>query len=75
MRTTVTLAEDVAREVERLRASQGLGPSEAINQLARRGMARRNAARIDYVHRADDIGIRIDVANIGDVLELLDNTP
>lgn len=72
MRTTVTLADDVAAEVERLRRSQGLGPSEAVNELVRRGMARRAAPRVDYVHVSESVGLAVDVANIAEVLELLD---
>lgn len=70
MRTTVTLAADVAAEIERLRAT-GLGPSEALNMLARRGMSS-GSPRADYVHEASPIGIEMDVRNIGDVLETLD---
>lgn len=70
MRTTLTLDPDVAAEVERLR-SQGLGVSEAVNQLARAGMTR-PVADVGYRHRTVDLGLKVDVANIGDVLDLLD---
>jgi hypothetical protein len=71
MRTTVNLERDVAAAVERLRRERGLGLSEAVNELARSGMEHR---RVDYVYRPQtfDMGMRIDVANIADVLELLD---
>lgn len=72
MRTTITIADDVFAEMERLREREGLGPSEAINALARRGMARRETGRVDYVHRSSEVGIRVDVTDIGAVLELLD---
>ena len=72
MRTTITVADDVSAEMERLRREEGLGPSEALNLLARRGMARRATARAPYVHRSDSVGIRVDVTNIGEVLDLLD---
>lgn len=71
MRTTITVADDVYAEMERLRREEGLGPSEALNRLARRGMAGKGA-RTDYVHSSAPIGLRVDVANIGDVLDLLD---
>ena len=73
MRTTITIADDVFAEMELLRERQGLGPSDALNLLARRGMARRDAARADYVHRSADVGIRVDVTDIGAVLDLLDS--
>lgn len=41
MRTTVTIAPDVYAEIERLRREDGLGPSEALNQLARRGLSQK----------------------------------
>lgn len=71
MRTTITIADDVYAELERLRREDGLGPSEALNRLARQGMAR-TTSRVDYVHSSSSIGLRVDVTNIGDVLELLD---
>ena len=71
MRTTVSLDPDVEAEVERLRRREGIGVSEAVNRLARQGLAR--PTRVGgYQHHAADLGIRIDVTNIGDVLDLLD---
>ncbi len=72
MRTTITIADDVFAAMEKLREREGLGPSEALNLLARRGMARRADPGGDYVHRSADVGIRVDVADIGAVLEMLD---
>lgn len=74
MRTTITVADDVYAEMERLRREEGLGPSEALNALARRGMSR-GTGKVDYVHASAPIGLRVDVANIGDVLDLLDEQP
>src|SRR3954447_3348982 len=39
MRTTVTLANDVAAAVERLRRERSIGVSEAVNELVRNGLA------------------------------------
>lgn len=39
MRTTITLDEDVARAVAEARRERGIGVSEAVNVLARRGLA------------------------------------
>lgn len=74
MRTTITVADDVHAELERLRRTEGLGPSEALNLLARRGMAAPRP-RADYVHQPRALGIRVDVMNIGEVLDLLDSAP
>jgi hypothetical protein len=38
MRTTITLASDVAAAVERLRRERGRGVSDAVNELIRRGL-------------------------------------
>lgn len=73
MRTTVVLDSDVAAEIERLRR-KGLGLSEALNLLARRGMTREPASkRVKYQHRTSPIGLKVDVTNVADVLDLLDD--
>lgn len=71
MRTTVNLDDDIASEVEKLRRERGLGLSEAVNELARAGL-RREQVRYDYRHPVRDMGALVDIANIGDVLDLLD---
>ncbi|MGI8756192.1 MAG: ribbon-helix-helix protein, CopG family [Acidimicrobiales bacterium] len=71
MRTTVSLDDDVAAEVERLRREDGLGLSAAINHLARSGAGRAKASQ-PYVHQSFPLGARVDVSNIGAVLDLLD---
>lgn len=71
MRTTVVIDSDVAREIERLRR-EGLGISEALNLLARRGIAKA-AEPVGYRHRTSNIGLKVDVTNVADVLDLLDD--
>lgn len=72
MRTTVSLAPDVASEVARIRRERGVGLSEALNHLARRGMASSEPADA-FVQATHPMGMKVDVANIGDVLDLLDD--
>lgn len=73
MRTTFTLDDDVAAEVERLRREEGLGLSAVVNRLIRQGLARRpSTAR--YQHRSADVGLTVDVTDIAQVLDLLDDT-
>ena len=72
MRTTVTLAADVAAAVEGIRRADGIGVSEAINRLIRDGLAK-PAAVPYYEHTSYELGQRIDVTNIGEVLGLLDD--
>ncbi len=71
MRTTVTLQDDVTAAVEEFRRREGTGVSEAVNRLVRAGLASR-PPRATYRHRSSDLGMRIDVSNIGEVLDLLD---
>jgi hypothetical protein len=71
MRTTLTLADDVAAEIDRLRREEGLGLSAALNLLARRGMVAPQEPA-PYEHRTADLGLKVDVSNIGEVLDLLD---
>jgi len=73
MRTKVVIDSDVAGEIERLRRD-GMGLSEALNLLARRGMTRvRSSEKVEYKHRTSRIGLKVDVTNIADVLDLLDD--
>lgn len=71
MRTTVTLADDVAAAVEQRRREQGAGLSEVVNDLVRAGLAapRERAAFRQETH---DLGEGIDVSNIADAIETLD---
>ncbi|CAN5458942.1 hypothetical protein BH23ACT9_BH23ACT9_23690 [soil metagenome] len=72
MRTTFTLADDVAAAVERVRREEGVGPSEAVNRLIRRALAQPSAPA-SYEHASADLGLRVDVTDIGEVLDLLDD--
>jgi len=71
MRTTFTLDDDVAAEVERLRRQDGIGMSEAVNRLIRSGLAR-PARRRRYRHRVAPLGLKVDVTDVAAVLEILD---
>lgn len=71
MRTTVTLADDVAAEVERLRRERGLGTSAALNELARAGLARPHEGQ-PFRQRSVPLGLRVDVSSVADVLDTLD---
>lgn len=71
MRTTVTLAPDVAAAVSRLQRERGLGVSAALNELARRGLLSA-ADRPPFQQRTSRLGLRVDVRNVAVALELLD---
>ncbi len=71
MRTTLTLADDVARAVENLRRERGIGVSEAVNELIRRGIMSKPQQQ-PFAARTRRMGIRIDVSNVADALDLLE---
>jgi predicted transcriptional regulator len=73
MRTTVTLADDVAAELQRLQRERSIGVSEALNELARAGMVRRSEPRPRFVQRTHDFGRgTVDVTNVAEALEQLE---
>lgn len=72
MRTTITLDDDVAAALEQVRRNEGVGISEAVNRLVRASLSRPRPVS-PYRHRSRPIGLKVDVTNIGDVLELLDD--
>jgi hypothetical protein len=71
MRTTVTLDDDVAAAVGRVRRERGVGVSEALNQLARAGMTVKRP-RQPYKHRSTKLSLSVDIANVAEALEQLD---
>jgi hypothetical protein len=71
MRTTVRLDDDVAAAAEALQRERHIGLSEAVNELARAGIQRKGEPRA-FHQRSQALGLRIDVSNIAEALELLD---
>jgi hypothetical protein len=69
MRTTVNLDEDVVAAVARVRRECGVGQSEALNELARRGMSAR-PDRPAFRQRTADLGSGLDVRNVAEALEI-----
>jgi antitoxin component of RelBE/YafQ-DinJ toxin-antitoxin module len=69
MRTTVRLDEDVLAAAEKLRRELHVGLSQAVNELARRGM-QRGAPQRPFRQRSRPLRLR--VANVAEALELLD---
>lgn len=71
MRTTVTLAQDVAAAVERLRRERGVGVSEAVNELIRAGLRAKPPAR-SFRQQTFKSRPRIDVTNVAEALEIIE---
>jgi Arc/MetJ family transcription regulator len=70
MRTTLSLDDDVAAAVQRLRDERHIGLSEAVNELIRAGLTapvRRTAFR----QQTASVGLRVDVSSVADALEHL----
>lgn len=73
MRTTINLDPDVTAAAEQLRRDEGLGISEAVNTLARRGLAMLNSTvRPPFVQRTHPLRLLINIDNTAEVLDLLD---
>lgn len=71
MRTTVEFEPDAAAAVERLRQDEGLGTSEAVNELIRRALLPR-PQRTRFVQTTRPLGLMVDVSNVTDALEALE---
>ena len=71
MRTTITLDRDVAHAVQRLRRQRGVGLSEAVNDLIRAGLLAK-APRAEFRQRVHSLGLKVDVRNVAEPLEVLD---
>ena len=71
MRTTVRLDPEVAAAAERMRRERHIGLGEAVNELARAGLARDEQTR-PFRQRTANVGITVDVSNVAEALEVLD---
>jgi Arc/MetJ family transcription regulator len=70
MRTTIELDEDTAAAVRALRR-EGKGVSEAVNELIRQGLLVQQR-RAPFVPRTRRLGLKIDVSNVAEALDLLE---
>jgi hypothetical protein len=71
MRTTITLADDVAAAVERLRRERSLGVSDAVNELIRSGLVRDRLPQ-PFVQTTHDLGAGVEYTNVAEAIETLD---
>jgi hypothetical protein len=71
VRTTVTLADDVAAAIENLRQERSIGLSEAINDLVRAGLVEHRKVT-PFRQKAHDLGRGIDFSNVAEAIETLD---
>lgn len=71
MRTTVNLSSDVASALNKFRQLHLVGLSEAVNHLIRLGL-QANPGPGDFTQKSYPMGLRIDVDNVSEALEVLD---
>jgi len=71
VRTTVTLSDDVAAAVDKVRRQRGVGLSEAVNDLVRSGLTADRSTQ-PFRQKAHDLGEGVDVSNVAEVIETLD---
>ena len=69
MRTTVEFDPDTMAAIEELRRETGIGVSDAVNQLVRRGLLPREA-RPRFQQETHELGLKIDVSNVAEALEI-----
>jgi Arc/MetJ family transcription regulator len=74
VRTTIRLDDDVAAAAQRLSREEHIGLGEAVNRLARAGLRPGRSKRRSFRQRTADLGLRVDVSNVAEALELLDGT-
>ncbi|GMA20024.1 hypothetical protein GCM10025862_20450 [Arsenicicoccus piscis] len=66
------LDPEVAAAAERLRRERNIGLGEAVNELARAGLAPREHPARRFVQRTAIVGLKVDVTDVSGTLELLD---
>ncbi|MBW7917365.1 MAG: ribbon-helix-helix protein, CopG family [Trueperaceae bacterium] len=72
MRTTVVFEPDTAAAVDALRRERGVGVSEAVNELIRRGLLTQVPAEERFEQRTYHLGLKMDVSNVADAIEVLE---
>lgn len=73
MRTTVDFDDDTGAAIERERRDEGIGLSEAVNRLIRRGLVQQQGPAA-FTQETRPMGLNIDVSNVADALDLLEGT-
>jgi hypothetical protein len=71
MRTTITLAGDVAAAIQRYRRERSVGVSQAVNELIRHGLAVTPPDR-PFEQSTVAMGAGIDVTNVAEAIDTLD---
>jgi len=72
MRTTITFEADTAAAIDQVRRERGVGISQAVNELVRRGLSVVEPPR-PFAQRTSAGRARIDVTDVAETLDLLDS--
>ena len=75
MRTTLTIDDDVAAELERLRREREASLKQVINEVLRRGlhdMRAKPKKRAPFRTQTSDMGLSINIDNIAEALAYLE---
>ena len=72
MRTTVEFDDDTAKAIEAFRRETGRGVSDAVNELDPARACSSHAPAAPFRSRPRSLGIRIDVSNVAEALDLLE---
>lgn len=75
MTITVTLDPDVAFAADQLARHHGITFDAAVNALIRIGLQEMDRRSTPFKQRTKPLGLRMDVTNIGEVLDALDDAP
>jgi hypothetical protein len=68
MRTTITLERDTAAAIEHVRRARGIGLSEAVNELIRKGLLYLPSPEV-FVQESYDMGpALVDITNVAEAL-------
>lgn len=65
------LDDDVAAAIARLRKERGVGLSQLVNDLVRKALAAEEPRRT-FRQRTEPLGLRIDVTNVAEALDVLE---
>ena len=64
----------MAAAAEQLQRERHIGLSEAVNSLAREGLRAHQSSRRTFRQRTSGMGLRVDVSDVAETLDLLDGT-
>lgn len=71
MRTTIQFDKDTGAAVSRFRQETGMGVSEAVNHLVRKGLMNQ-PKRPTFKQRTYHLGLKIDISNVAEAIEIIE---